>query len=321
MLHDEIRIVQRIRKKTLRENRDNISRTKAYLNYYKKNEEVWWALLASMVSRNAGWNMTDLKSNWYKNMMTQTYSYTLFLTFERANWLIFSDAFPQLLIYETSKKENVSLFHLLNYFGVSQFMVNEWHFFWEFRNLERLCTALIINEQHYIQKPVIEHPFFSKHVFRSLPYFIVEHLHFNTVIYPTYEGQLFGFSVQQFKKVDQRIELGKKLAWLLFKSEESSQIHPFATQVEPTGSRRDYEKFLRWGTAKRNPILRMVYSPLVHHKHIDQDWFQSTQDVERFFQKWEHPNREYILTEWYQQKLAELYLAMKVEKIFMKTFG
>ncbi|WP_247747198.1 DUF2515 family protein [Alkalihalobacillus sp. BA299] len=319
MVPYESQMVRTIQARTQAANQDNISRTISYLNYYKRNKEIWWALLASMVSRNAGWNMTDLKSNWYKNMMTPKYSYTLFLTFERANWLIFSDAFPQLLIYEVSKLENKPLFHLLKHFGVSEFMVREWGVFWEKGELERLCTAQIINEQHLIQQPVIEHPFFSKFVFNTLPYFLVEHLHFNTVLFPALEGNLYGFSVQRFKKVDRRIELGKKLAWLLFKSDKSSDIQTFALQIEPTGSRRDYEKYLKWQTTKCSPILRSVYRPILHQKDNDKDWSLSVKNLDRFFYRWEYPSRDFILTNWYQHKMLELFLAMKFEQAIVKA--
>ncbi|GAA3327359.1 hypothetical protein GCM10020331_066980 [Ectobacillus funiculus] len=46
-------------------NRDNISRTHAYKEYYLRNCEIRWSFLASMVSRNAGWNMTDLEGKYY----------------------------------------------------------------------------------------------------------------------------------------------------------------------------------------------------------------------------------------------------------------
>ncbi|MFV8828322.1 DUF2515 family protein [Alkalihalobacterium sp. APHAB7] len=320
MLKKESQIVSTIQKKTMSGNVDNISRTKAYLNYYKNNQEIWWALLASMVSRNAGWNMTDLKSNWYETLIAPQYSYTLFLTFERANWFIFSDAYPQLLLYEASKNEKRPLFHLLPYFDVSEFMIREWNIFWNCGNLERLCTALIINEQHLIQRPVIEHPFYSSHVFKSLPYFLVEHLHFNTVLFPTFEGNLYGFSVDKFQKVERRIELGKKLAWLLFKSEQSSLIHQFGLQVEPTGSRRDYEKYVKWKISKHTPILRTAYSPVLHQRHDYEDWSLSTRNVKRFFKSLTEPKRKYILTNWYQHKMAELFLAMKIETALIKAF-
>lgn len=40
---------------------DNISRTVFYDQFYLKHKEIVWGYLASFVSRNAGWNMTDLE--------------------------------------------------------------------------------------------------------------------------------------------------------------------------------------------------------------------------------------------------------------------
>ncbi|UTW69706.1 DUF2515 family protein [Anaerobacillus sp. HL2] len=51
-------------------------------------------------------------------------------------------------------------------------MEAEWNKFWMTKDIHRLCTALIINEQHVIQKPVIENHFYHDCVFGSIPFFI-----------------------------------------------------------------------------------------------------------------------------------------------------
>ena len=48
-----------------------------------------------------------------------------------------------------------------------QFYGKEWIYFWEKKDINRLMTALIINEQNKIQKPVIENTYFKKHVFHT----------------------------------------------------------------------------------------------------------------------------------------------------------
>lgn len=75
-----------------------------------------------MVSRNAGYCMTDLKGVWFQKLLDEKTRKALFLTYEDANWLIFSDAYPQLMIYEWSKTAGKPLFHLLDAFYVSAFM-------------------------------------------------------------------------------------------------------------------------------------------------------------------------------------------------------
>ncbi|MGR5913912.1 DUF2515 family protein [Bacillus pacificus] len=54
-----------------------------------------------MVSRNGGWNMTDLKGIYIRNCYLRRSIYFLFFL-ERSNWLIFQDVYPQFLLYEQS---------------------------------------------------------------------------------------------------------------------------------------------------------------------------------------------------------------------------
>ena len=65
-------IIHNIKKKTEIANVDNISRTQSYQEYYLRNSEIRWAFLASMVSRNAGWNMTDLEGRYYATVLPRT---------------------------------------------------------------------------------------------------------------------------------------------------------------------------------------------------------------------------------------------------------
>ncbi len=155
------KIVTQIKRKTRKGNLDNISRTVIYQQFYQNFPEIQWAFLAALVSRNAGWNMTDLKSKWFQNMLSLRIRSQLFAIYERANWLIFEDAYPQLLIYQASRRLQKPLFSLLPQFGVSAFMVQEWQRFWKMGEIERLCTALIINEQQMLQKRLLVHRFFS----------------------------------------------------------------------------------------------------------------------------------------------------------------
>ena len=141
--NDEAEVVFNIREETGRKNLDNISRTNAYLDYYLETPEMIWAFLASMVSRNGGYNMCDLQGEWFPKMIDPAIRQRLFLTYERANWLIFRDAYSQLLLYLYSTKMNRPLFHLLKYLDVSEFMEKEWNVFWNCRDKKRLMIALI----------------------------------------------------------------------------------------------------------------------------------------------------------------------------------
>lgn len=311
----EKEIINFIKKETQIGNVDNISRTVLYYQSYIKNKEIIWAYLASFVSRNAGWNMTDLEGEIFRQLLPKSYREILFLTYERANWLIFSDAYPQLLLYEISKQQGEPLFHLLKFFHVSKFMEDEWLQFWHYKNLKRLCKALIINEQYVIQTPVIEDPFYNDKVFGSLPFVIEDKMHFSTVFFPTLDGKLYGYSVHGFAKVKNRINLGKRLTWLLFQSKERNKIAEFAAYVEHTGSRYDYEKYVEKVARKRTPRLREAYPEIEHHRADFTDWYnnKTAKKIPKHFQE-PIPIEKYDLTNWYYKRQQQLQLAGKIEQ-------
>ncbi|ADU30180.1 DUF2515 domain-containing protein [Evansella cellulosilytica] len=309
--------IKHVKEMTLRYNKDNLLRTKAYGDFFIRNNEIYWAYLASMVSRNAGWNMSDLWSRPYQVLLTKEQQNHLFTTYERANWLIFSDAFPQLLIYEWSKKLKEPLFYLLTYFKVSKWMINEWEAFWETGNKERLLQALIINEQNLIQRPVIEAPFFKREIFNSFSYVLQERLHFSSVLFPTKKGQIYGRTVKQFNKVEKRIQLGKELAWILFHSREKNDIHSFFNDVPFSGSRRDYQKWQK-GSFPFTPRMNDIYPYILHSDDKREDWSKSiTYDPTNYIDKKMMKPMKYDLTGWYEHKqkqivvTASLYLKLK----------
>lgn len=312
---EEKETIDLIYETTIKENEDNISRTVFYNQFFHSHKEIIWACLASFVSRNAGWNMTDLEGETFSKLIPKGYREILFLTYERANWLIFSDACPQLLLYEASKQQEKPLFHLLKFFGVSRFMEEEWNTFWLKKDVMRLCTALIINEQHVIQKPVIEDPFYSNKVFKNIPFVIEDRLHFSTVLFPTLKGKLYGYSVHGFTSVKNRIDLGKRLTWLLFESEEKERIQAFAANVEHTGSRYDYEKFIKKVEKPRTPRLKDVFPIIKHHRKDYTDWFNSrnAQKINKYFK---NPKKimKYDLTDWYYKKQKQLTFAAVIEQ-------
>ncbi|MFS0672643.1 DUF2515 family protein [Ornithinibacillus sp. 179-J 7C1 HS] len=258
---------------TRKHNIDNVSRTKAYQEFYLKHPEIKWALLASIVSRNAGWNMTDLQLPPFKKILGCKERENLFMTYERANWLIFSDAYPQLLVYELSKEHDLSIINVLKELHVSSFMIREWKIFRKTTNKERLMIALIINEQNVIQQPVIKQPYFKRKVFFSIPYLIQNNLMLNAVLLPTDKGRLYGYHVHGFTNVTNRITLGKRLASQLFHPTIYPAIMDFILNIEHTGSRKDYERFYSI-TLPTSPMLRRVYPVIEHQDIIRKDWYK-----------------------------------------------
>lgn len=308
-------LIKAIKQGTILENRDNISRTHAYKEYYLRNCEIRWSFLASMVSRNAGWNMTDLEGKYYPKILPQQVRKRLFLTYERANWYIFSDAYPQLLLYEESKQAEKPLFHLLKAFSVSVFMEAEWERYWYEKDDNRLMTALIINEQQMIQRPVIEHPFFQKHVFHSLLFKVQELFHFSSVLFPTIQGKLYGFSVSDFERLSKRVELGKRLAWLLFCPRYQEGFQRFSDETVHTGSRRDYEQYFPFTKEQDTPYLRDVFPVIPHQRYVENDWYNTDVDLESLF-SFEAPQQPFDLTDWFMIKQKQLHVLIEVQDFF-----
>nr|WP_240628561.1 DUF2515 family protein [Bacillus salacetis] len=303
-----------IREKTLEYNLDNISRTKAYQEYYLIHPEIKWSFLASMVSRNAGWNMCDLQGPWFPAVLDEKTRRNLFYTYERANWLIFHDVFPQLLIHHYKTELNMEMFHLFREFFVSAFMQEEWQRFWNGGDIARLMQSLIINEQNVIEEPVIKHPVYKRKVFKTWLFFLEDHLHFSSVIFPTKAGNLYGASVSDFRKLDSRISLGNRLSQILFEENLYHHFKDFALSVEHTGSRRDYERFCQGAPKTGTPILRTVFEVKQHHIHKQpSDWSQRKGVKKRWFKK-AKVKEPVHLTRWYFNKQRQLHKMIKMKE-------
>ncbi|WP_419881178.1 DUF2515 family protein [Peribacillus sp. B-H-3] len=309
LLDDEMKILYRIKERTEKGNSDNISRTKAYSTFFSVHPEIKWAFLASMVSRNAGWNICDLQGYWMPRILSPEYRHSLFMAYEEANWLIFRDAFPQLLLYHYSTKLRVPLFHLSRYFCISRFMEEEWFRYWRERDGTRLMYSQIINEQNLIEEPVIKNKNFKIPVFRSLLFNIQDHFHYSTVLFPTVNGELYGASVSNFRRADARIELGKRLASILFSKDLFQDFYLFSLKTEPTGSRYDYERFFPYYKLRETPFLRLAY-PLISHKNRSIGQWDQKRKIKK---SWFSPpsiTEEVLLTSWYKEKQKQLQAAM-----------
>ncbi|WP_251554133.1 DUF2515 domain-containing protein [Neobacillus muris] len=313
-IHEQ-NIISQIQMDTSEKNIDNISRTDAYFSYFKKCPEIIWSFLASMVSRNGGWNMCDLEGTAFRQLLASEVRKQLFMTYERANWLIFHDAYPQLLLYQYSTKLNRPLFHLLSIFHVSKFMQKEWEHYWNSKDIGRLTTALIINEQNVIQTPVIEHPIYERKVFHSFIFNFQDWLHFSCVLFPTCGGEVYGASVYGFRSLSKRIRLGKRLVRILFHPRLYPYFIEFAEKTPHTGSRFDYEQYFKARTAGRTPMLRTVFPIVEHHQHEYEDWSE-----ERFVSPfWLHAPARFPhpihLTDWYYKKSNQLQLLVSLKRI------
>ncbi|MFS0727781.1 DUF2515 family protein [Paenibacillus sp. 1P07SE] len=231
-----------IRQRTARANRNNVTRTAAYLAFYRRHPEVHWSLLAHMVSRNGGWNMTDLQGELLPRLLTPEQCLQTFLMLERANYLIFGDAYPQLLLYEAGLAAGRDLSRLLPELGVSRFMEPVWAGFYRRPEPALLTTALIINEQQFIESRVVRHPFYREHVLERFYFALQAVLQFNQVMFP-YGGPaaMAGLILEDFEDIRERIAFGKRLYALLFRIPEIHQgVCAFVSGQPHTGSRADY---------------------------------------------------------------------------------
>ncbi|MEC2501873.1 DUF2515 family protein, partial [Bacillus cereus] len=220
---EEQLIINKIKIQTEQLNKNNVTRTRAYYQFYIQYPEIHWALLGHMVSRNGGWNMTDLKGDLYTRILSEKDQFIFFSFLEKGNWLIFQDVYPQFLLYEQSVKRSQKLFHLLPHLNVSTFMETMWHHFWKTGNKKTLAIATIINEQNYLEKRVIQNVQFKKTVLNSIGFKLFDFFQFNHILFPFYENDkkqkvlLFGDTMKHFTSLHERILIGKRLYSLLFR--------------------------------------------------------------------------------------------------------
>ncbi|BDG43762.1 DUF2515 domain-containing protein [Saccharococcus caldoxylosilyticus] len=342
---EEKRLVQQITARTKEKNENNVTRTAAYLDFYKRHPEIHWAFLGHMVSRNGGWNMTDLKGELLLHLLTEEERQSFFSFLERGNWLIFQDIYPQFLLYEESKKRRKPLFYLLPMFHVSTFMETIWNHFWRHGDPYILAISLVINEQSYLEKRVIQNPVFQKSVFHTIEFKLQDFLSLNHILFP-YEDQqgnpvLIGQTLHQFHSLHERILLGKRLYSLLFQNSGTlERVVRWASLHPHTGTRKDYWPHLfndvcelaprqpyrrRIKDCQIQPGVPRIYSPrllyawknVVHEEAERGDWFDDWNVVEYLVKSNEQINGE--ITHAYCETLEKMELAIIAKNVFFHS--
>ncbi|MDF2935304.1 MAG: hypothetical protein K0Q90_677 [Paenibacillaceae bacterium] len=314
----EQELIGAIRRQTAEANRNNVTRTAAYLALYRQHPELHWALLAHMVSRNGGWSMTDLAGDLMPLLLSPGERRNIFEFLERSNALIFHDAYPQLLLYRESLAAGKPLFYLLPQLGVSRFMLPVWERFWLRREPAPLTVCLIMNEQHYIEGRVVQNPYFRKNVLERPAFRFQAELQETQVAFPyrriTPDGteerfpwRLCGLTLERFSHLRERIEVGKALYAILFGNPLiKSGVHDFAAAQPHTGSRADYHPALFTAAQKASPRpvtaaerldgygvragAPLLYSPRLADAWADQpfeapggsDWFTKPEQLRPF---------------------------------------
>lgn len=303
---EEKAILGSIRERTIERNKNNITRTKAYLEFYNRHPDIHWAFLGHMVSRNGGWNMTDLKGSLLTRLLNEHEAKAIFTFLERGNWLIFQDAYSQFLLYEECLKKGENLFYLIPHLHVSTFMQAVWSHFWTFHDEYILTVSLIINEQSYLEERVIKNPFFKKKVFEKWEFKLQDYFSMNHILFPYEKNgdiKLYGLTLKHFESLHMRILLGKKLYSLLFQNKERLKLTlKWANQTVHSGSRRDYwphlfndiEEAIPGSPLKPrikscriasgsprlySPTLQFAWKNIKHEEAEKGDWFEKWQVI------------------------------------------
>ncbi len=262
-------------------NRDNVTRTSRYLSFYRKHPEIHWAFLAHMVSRNAGYYMTDLRGSLLSSLLPRRIQEEFFSFLETCNAAIFEDAYPQLMLYEEWKEKGSFHWGLLSKFHVSSFMRPFWQAFFKSGDSNLLTTALIINEQMLIENRIVSQWMEQKELTRWL-FSLQDSLGFTSILFPYGEGPSFslaGDTIHGFDDVHARIEAGKKLYRILFHPHIHQSSLRYALLQRHTASRQDYWPRLYSNTPTSN---RALYSPRLVDVWPDadrlpypsRDWYQ-----------------------------------------------
>lgn len=142
-------------------NCDNIARTASYLELYRYTvenpPELPWLLMAHLVSRNAGWLMSDLarsQTRGQAGIPPEVFA-EIFLFLERANYLIFYDAWAHTLAQLRGVAFDPQ---------TPRFMRAAWAKYGAQPDERQLVLDLVHNEQHYIEHRVVHNPRFARPV-------------------------------------------------------------------------------------------------------------------------------------------------------------
>ncbi len=119
-----------------------------------------------------------------------------------------------------------------------------WNQFWREPDKQLLTIALIINEQSYLEKRVLQNTAFQKTVLNTLEFKLQDFLALNHILFPYKENgriRLVGQTLHHFESLQERILLGKRLYSVLFHdSVVLHSIEKWAKAHSHTGSRMDY---------------------------------------------------------------------------------
>ena len=125
---------------------------------------------------------------------------------------------------------------------------------------------------------------------------------------------MYGASVNGFKSLSKRINLGKRLASILFHPRLFPYFYEFAEKTAHTGSRYDYEQYFKIKTGQRTPILRAAFPVIEHNQHKYEDWSKHRRVSPAWLYLPVHHRHPIHLTDWYFTKSNQLQLMLALQK-------
>ena len=226
-------------------NEDNVSRTESYLELYAFTREhppdLPWVLIAHLVSRNAGYMMTALAGGLARGdaLFTPEALETLLVFLERANYLIFHDAWWHVLHHLLGRSCELAVPR------VARFVATECWPRYELGlrrdgptpELERqLVRDLVTNEQHFIERRVVHNPRFL--AARAIVGFLESVGRDAPLVLPCTDAQI---RVGRFADVGCRIDAGWRiLDQVLHDRARRDEIYAWARAHPHTGARAVY---------------------------------------------------------------------------------
>jgi hypothetical protein len=240
-------------------NRDNVARTESYLELYAlaraHGVDLPWVLMAHLVSRNAGYLMTDLAEGGRATaFFTREALDELFLFLERANFLIFDDAWHHVMHHALGRASALDD-------RTPRFVREAWARYEAAAAggvtpaLERaLVLDLVTNEQNLIESRVVHHPRFARA--RAMVAFFEDAGIDGPVVLPLTPARI---KVGAFERLEKRIEAGRRIFdEVLAPKDERDAIFAWAAATPHAGSRAAYKEGASGATLREGwPVGRV----------------------------------------------------------------
>ncbi len=258
-------------------NANNVTRTASYLELYALSREMGaelpWILMAHLVSRNGGYMMTDVSSAWERGetMFSESTLGQLFLFLERANFLIFYDAWYHVLHHLLGRSR------ALDPSRTTRFICACWPRYESELSggkptsevERRLVEELVTNEQNFIERRVAHHERFEKA--RAVIGFLEQVGREGPVLFPKSDAKI---RVGKFALLERRISTGMRIfEEILADPVRREEIFRWAMENPHTGSRAVYGGLAGPSVTEAWPLERVralwggIHEPPEHDPH------------------------------------------------------